>query len=275
MRFSSFLVGKSARPVVLRWTGQLAAPQSRGVLRRFFTARIGGSNNGQHYCAAASLRANHNDYYPHIHNNRSFSSSKNEQEEDGVVLVSIEEARATTALALLKIGWDEQDANLQAEIMTAAELCGNNQGLVKMYQPAMMAPTANSGKPVIERETQNSAVINANQAPGMLAAVTAADKAVELLSKNNSNGNAISIVTSYNTSTSSGQLAFYVERMARQGCIGIAMANSPEFVAAAPGGKPVFGTNPMAVGIPQAGKEYPFTVSILLHPSSAGFFFRI
>ena len=28
----------------------------------------------------------------------------------------------------------------QAEIMTAAELCGNNQGLVKMYQPALMAP---------------------------------------------------------------------------------------------------------------------------------------
>jgi LDH2 family malate/lactate/ureidoglycolate dehydrogenase len=224
------------------------------------------------------LRANHNDYsYPHIHSNRSFSSSKDEQEEeDGVVLISIEEARATTALALLKIGWDEQDANLQADIMTAAELCGNNQGLVKMYQPAMMAPTANSGKPVVERETQNSAVINANQAPGMLAAVTAADKAVALLSQTtNNNGNAISIVTSYNTSTSSGQLAFYVERMARQGCIGIAMANSPEFVAAAPGGKPVFGTNPMAVGIPQAGKEYPFTVSILLHPSSAGFFFRI
>jgi len=48
--------------------------------------------------------------------------------------------------------------------------------------------------------------------------------------------------------------------MARQGFIGIALANSPEFVAAAQGGKPVFGTNPMAVGIPQAGSS-PFTVS--------------
>ena len=43
------------------------------------------------------------------------------------------------------IGWDEEDAALQAEIMTAAELCGNNQGLVKMYQPALMAPAPGAG----------------------------------------------------------------------------------------------------------------------------------
>jgi LDH2 family malate/lactate/ureidoglycolate dehydrogenase len=167
--------------------------------------------------------------------------------------VSIDEARSTTARALQKIGWDEQDAALQAEIMTAAELCGNNQGLVKMYQPAMMAPAPDAGKPERERDTPTSAVINAHQAPGMLAAVTAADLAVEKLQ----NGT-ISIVCAHNSSTSSGQLAFYVERMARQGAIGIAMCNSPEFVAAAPGGKGVFGTNPMAIGIPQAG-TYPFT----------------
>jgi len=41
--------------------------------------------------------------------------------------------------------------------------------------------------------------------------------------------------------------------MAKQGVIGIAMANSPEFVAAAAGGKGVFGTNPIAFGIPRAG----------------------
>lgn len=45
-----------------------------------------------------------------------------------VVYVSIEEARSTTAKALQNLAWDAQDAALQAEIMTAAELCGNNQG---------------------------------------------------------------------------------------------------------------------------------------------------
>jgi hypothetical protein len=50
----------------------------------------------------------------------------------------------------------------------------------------------------VERETLVSAVVNANQAPGMLAAVTAADLAV---SKLQSSKLPISIVTSYNTLT--------------------------------------------------------------------------
>ena len=40
------------------------------------------------------------------------------------VTVTIEEAQSMTAAALRKIGWDDEDAALQAEIMTAAELCG-------------------------------------------------------------------------------------------------------------------------------------------------------
>ena len=70
-----------------------------------------------------------------------------------VVVVSIEDAKAKTAAALRMIGWDEEDAQLQAEIMTAAELCGNNQGLVKMFQPALMAPSPGASKPTVERET--------------------------------------------------------------------------------------------------------------------------
>jgi LDH2 family malate/lactate/ureidoglycolate dehydrogenase len=187
---------------------------------------------------------------------RSFSTGASPQ---GTVPVSIDEALRVTKQALIKIGWDEEDAQIQADIMVAAELCGNNQGLVKMYQPAMMRPSPNSGKPVVERDSPASAVVNANQAPGMLAAVRAADLAVE---KTEDGGTAISIVSAYNTSTSSGQLAYYVERMARKGVIGIALANSPEFVAAAPGAKRVLGTNPLAVGIPVAGSDMPFTVRL-------------
>jgi LDH2 family malate/lactate/ureidoglycolate dehydrogenase len=88
----------------------------------------------------------------------------------------------------------------------------------------------------------------------MLAAVRAADLAAE---KVKSNQTAISIVSSYNTSTSSGQLGYYVEKIARTGLVGIALANSPEFVAAAAGGKAVFGTNPLAVGVPLTTED-PF-----------------
>ena len=123
------------------------------------------------------------------------------------VTVSVKEARSTTAQALRMIGWDDEAADVQAEIMTAAELCGNNQGLVKMFNPSLMAPQPGAGKPVVERETATSAAINANQAPGMLAAVTASDLAAAKALENN-----VAVVSAYNTSTSSGQLAFYAER---------------------------------------------------------------
>jgi hypothetical protein len=235
----------------------------------------------------------------YLHGSSSVSSAQcsfSSQATAGVVQVPIDEARSMTAKALKMIGWDDDDAALQAEIMTAAELCGNNQvsppcqtnerhpatlshtflchpynsqGLVKMYNPVMMTPAPNASKPVIERETSTSAVINGNQAPGMLAAVTAADLAVKKVKA--SVGPSIAIVCTNNTSTSSGQLAFYVERMARQGIIGIAMCNSPEFVAAAKGGKPVFGTNPLAVGIPVKGCV-PFTVRYIRYIRSCIFF---
>ncbi len=186
------------------------------------------------------------------HSRRSLSTQSNTS--TTIVQIPMEEARTTTARALQQIGWNVKDAALQADIMIAAELCGNNQGLVKMYQPKQMAPAPGAGVPVVERETPSSAVINANKAPGMLAAVTAADLAVQKVHS----GNSIAMVCAYNSCTSSGQLAYYVNRMAQTGCIGVALCNSPEFVAAAPGAKPVFGTNPLAIGIPRAG-TVPYT----------------
>jgi Malate/L-lactate dehydrogenase len=180
----------------------------------------------------------------------------------GFVFVTISEAYETTKRALQQIGWDENDSSIQAEIMVSAELCGNNQGLVKMYQPKLMSPAINCSKPIIERSTINSAVINGNQSPGMIVAQTASDVVVNKLQSNTNL--AISIVSTYNTSTSSGQLAYYVERIAQQGFIGIAMCNSPEFVAPIKGAKSVFGTNPLAISIPLANSPYPFTVRIIL-----------
>ena len=180
--------------------------------------------------------------------------------EVGMVHVTIDEATEMTTKALQQIGWDENDAKIQAEVMVSAELCGNNQGLVKMYQPQLMAPSTNVKKPIVTRETAISAVVDAQQSPGMIAAMTASELAVQKVRSSNL---PIAIVCSHNSSTSSGQLAHYVERMAKEHqMIGIAMCNSPEFVAAAPGAKPVFGTNPIAISIPLADSPYPFTVRI-------------
>ena len=119
------------------------------------------------------------------------------------VTVSVKEAQSTTRIALRMIGWDDEAADVQAEIMTAAELCGNNQGLVKMFNPSLMAPQPGAGKPVVGARTADVRCNNANQAPGMLAAVTASDLAADKALKTTWRWLA------HNTSTSSGQLAFY------------------------------------------------------------------
>ncbi|KAG8470155.1 hypothetical protein KFE25_008576 [Diacronema lutheri] len=179
--------------------------------------------------------------------------------------VPIEMARSTTAAALRQTGWGDKEAAMQADIMVSAELCGNNQGLVKMFQPKLMAPAPGAAPPAVERDALASAVINANQSPGMLAALMAADLACDKVLGAAGRGGgsaaelpAIAIVGAYNSSTSSGQLAYYAEHMAKRGVVGICLANSPEFVAAAGGAKPVFGTNPMAVGIPTGAGAPPF-----------------
>lgn len=232
----------------------LAAISSRVITLRCATSQVAVLVKMMEVNVRGSLK---NGTLPaHISRTRSSST-----ESSGTVMVSIQEAQDTTARALEAIGWDAQDARLQAEIMTAAELCGNNQGLVKMYQPHLMAPTEGASKPIIERETDTSAVVNGNQSPGMLAAVTAADLVVKKVKGGTKKNSTIAVVCSYNTSTSSGQLAFYAERIAKNGLIGIAMANSPEFVAAAPGGTPVFGTNPLSVAVPTTTTPFVFDMA--------------
>lgn len=77
----------------------------------------------------------------------------------------------------------------------------------------LMAPAPGSGSPEVERETATTAVLNAKQSPGMLALKRAVDIAVQ-----KSKGG-VSTIGVYNTSTSSGQLAFYGAQAARAGRI--------------------------------------------------------
>lgn len=173
---------------------------------------------------------------------------------EGQTLIPLSEALSTTTACLKKIGWNDESASIQAEIMCSAETCGNNQGLVKLLQPSLMAPAAGAGSPSIERDTPSSCVVNGNQSPGMLALTKAVDTACEKVMGGNGGVASIGV---YNTSTSSGQLAFYGARVAKQGLVCIITANSPEFVAAKAGASATFGTNPLCFACPVEGSE-PF-----------------
>ncbi|THK39005.1 malate dehydrogenase [Ensifer sp. MPMI2T] len=69
----------------------------------------------------------------------------------------------------------------------------------------------------------------------------------------------IAIFTQRNSYTA-GELGYYVRRLAGHGLLSIAFANAHAMMTAAVGGKPVFGTNPLAFGAPLPPPQAPLVI---------------
>lgn len=69
----------------------------------------------------------------------------------------------------------------------------------------------------------------------------------------------IALFTQRNSFTT-GELGYYVRRVAREGLIGLAVSNGPALMAAAPGQSSVYCTNPMAFGVPLAHSARPLVI---------------
>ncbi len=62
---------------------------------------------------------------------------------------------------------------------------------------------------------------------------------------------ALAITNSYNC----GVVGYHVERIAAQGFLALGFVNAPASIAPMGGTRPVFGTNPIALAVPRAGRE--------------------
>eukprot|EP00879_Flechtneria_rotunda_P019986 GHRR01021013.1.p1 GENE.GHRR01021013.1~~GHRR01021013.1.p1 ORF type:complete len:769 (+),score=330.87 GHRR01021013.1:305-2611(+) len=108
-----------------------------------------------------------------------------------------------------------------------------------------MNRSATAGPMTIERDTRLAALINGNNQAGMLVLHKAMTMAID-----KAQAAGFGIVGTNHTCTSTGALGYYAEQVARQGLIGIVFAQSPEFVAPHGSKQAIFGTNPIAIGIP-------------------------
>jgi (2R)-3-sulfolactate dehydrogenase (NADP+) len=68
-------------------------------------------------------------------------------------------------------------------------------------------------------------------------------------------------VVSVKNSRHAGPMAAYTTRAAAQGCLAIATTNTPPAMRPPGGGRPVFGTNPIAVAAPRDG-DSPFSLDM-------------
>lgn len=106
------------------------------------------------------------------------------------------------------------------QVMMYAQLRDNNQGIIKITSGGMNR-AANVGDIVVEKDTPLSALLNGANQPGMLVLSRATDMAME-----RAKASGFGIVGTHHTSTSTGALAYYGEKVRRRQLLQPAIAQS-------------------------------------------------
>jgi LDH2 family malate/lactate/ureidoglycolate dehydrogenase len=153
---------------------------------------------------------------------------------------------------LVASGATANEAVLVAEHVVDAEARENrSQGLIRLPAYVQWARTGKivSGAAVtVERDSGSVLVIDGHDGWGHVSAVRAMDLCVERALRT---GACFAVVRGANHI---GRLGYFVERAAARGCIGvISCGGNPSSGWVAPWGgvKPIFGTNPIAIGFPR------------------------
>lgn len=158
--------------------------------------------------------------------------------------IAVRELENLTVRAVKHYGYDEDETQAISQVLLYAQLRGNNQGVAKLIGKGIPRDPG-AGEIVIEKETPLSARINGNRNHAMVVVQRALELVVEKAKQNG-----FGIAGTFNTNTSSGAIGYFAAELAKQGLIGFVFGRSPERVAACGSFEPVFGTNPLAVGIP-------------------------
>jgi LDH2 family malate/lactate/ureidoglycolate dehydrogenase len=172
------------------------------------------------------------------------------------VRLSVDEAREVAERALERIGYDAEEARIVADHVLDAALCGYEySGLPKILNVAEHRRLRQPRRAMrAVRETPVSARFDGGNNLGMVALFRAAQTAIE---KAGAQGFA---VVGVNNSWVSGRSAYYVERIARAGLVGMLTIASTRHVAPPGGAVASIGTNPVAFGFPSTSE--PFVIDM-------------
>jgi hypothetical protein len=182
----------------------------------------------------------------------------------GKVAVSLQALEATLTKVLRAQGHDAEATKIIADTLLFAELRHNNQGIVKLLAGALHPnPKARPISTVFESPV--SCKLDGGQQIGMVVVRRATDIAVQ---KAKTCG--VAVVGCSNYASATGALGVWARDIANHGLVGIVMSQCPEMVAPHGSYEPIFGTNPLAIGIPTAGRPqvcHALTSSLVLGPS--------
>lgn len=186
---------------------------------------------------------------------------------EGTEQISLAEAEALIAAALRANGVPEGAALSVASALVAAEAEGQvGHGFSRLED---YIAQARSGKIVAGAEISVSQpaaarlVVDAGHGFAYPALDIAAGRGVALAQETGLAG--VSVIRSHHC----GALSVQVARIAQAGMIGLMVANTPAAIAPWGGHRPVFGTNPIAFGVPRAGQA-PLVIDLSLSRVARG-----
>ena len=162
------------------------------------------------------------------------------------VSVSVRELTETCRRAIKTYGYDDAETRVLLDVMMYAQLRGNNQGIIKVTTKGIARDPA-----CVPVEKEHETMLSANLNGGKNAGMVVLHQAMEIAAEK-AEAHGFGICGTNNTSTSTGALGYYAETLAKRGLIALVFAVSPEFVAPNGAIEPIFGTNPIGVGIPTA-----------------------
>lgn len=161
--------------------------------------------------------------------------------------IKLSELKDIAKKAILKYGYSEKEADAILEVLLYAQLRGNNQGIVKLIGAGIPKPQ-DVGEIKIEKDTKLSAIINGHKNHAMVVVNKGVDIVVQKAKEHG-----MGIVGINHINTSSGALGYYAKRIAKEGLVGMVFSGSASTVATSGSYEPIFGTNPLAIGVPTEG----------------------
>jgi len=189
-----------------------------------------------------------------------------------LVRVDISQLKSICNRILIALGHSESHAHLITDILIYAESSNNSQGLKKLFTKgsgSLSEPPPKNATPKIVFESQVAVRWDADHVSGMFIMYQAAMSALQ---KARTVG--IGIASTFNSSSGTGAIGYYCEQIAKQGLIALVCSGSIPLVAPAGSREKLFGTNPIAYGIPLnkenvESAEYDYIVADLSTSSMA------
>lgn len=169
---------------------------------------------------------------------------------------------------LLQAGIAPEQAQVEAEIMSEADLLGVPSHGVRMLPPLLkaLADGRVTSKPQFNyvRRFGAIAVLDCDNGPGRFAAQTAMQQATTLAQEFG-----VGVCLAKNT-THWGRAHAYANRAAQAGFIGICTTNAIPTMAVGGAKKAVIGNNPLAIGIPRSNAAEPIVLDMAMSQAAVG-----